>query len=203
MKNIIKSMFAIGLCSVLSLNTAMAQSVLSQNVPERSIGKSNAPQVDEWFSLTCIHCAKFDKDVFPLIKKNLIDTGKIRYVFHDFPMDNLGLIAAAVSRKLPETSYLPFIESLLSSQDYWAFGADPKNIYSKLKSEAALAGMNSQEFDTIVNDKEYLKTIIKESVDAHTEYHLNSTPSFKFPDGTIKSGEMSYDDFIKALKISP
>ena len=89
---------------------------------ERSIGKPDAQvTVTEWFSLTCTHCAHFAHDTMPQIKSDLIDTGKLRYVFHDFPLDQVALTAAMVARALPPERYEPFIAALFASQDRWAF----------------------------------------------------------------------------------
>lgn len=74
----------------------------------RQLGNPNAKVVvEEWFSLTCIHCAHFAENTFPQVKTNLIDTGKIRYVFHDFPTDQTATIAAMVARALPVDRYEP------------------------------------------------------------------------------------------------
>src|SRR5271165_6506029 len=62
----------------------------------------------EWYSMTCPHCARFAAEVFPQIKAQLIDTGKLKYVFGDFPLDQLALTAAMVARTLPADRYEPF-----------------------------------------------------------------------------------------------
>jgi hypothetical protein len=89
---------------------------------ERSIGKADAPVVvTEWFSMTCPHCAAFHIQAMPRIKAELIDTGKMRMVFRDFPLDQLALTAAMVARALPAERYEAFLGALLGSQDRWAF----------------------------------------------------------------------------------
>lgn len=182
-----------------SKKSIIDSSVKTTEISFRALGNKDAPRVDEWFSLTCSHCAVFSKNVFPEIKKNLIDTGKLYYVLHDFPMDHLGLVAAGVANKLPNDTYFPLVSALLSTQENWAFGATKDNLYGKLKTTVALAGVSSEEFDKIVNDKDYLTIIANETKDAMDKYGINSTPSFKFPNGKIISGEMSYDTFIKNL----
>ncbi|MCI1437883.1 MAG: DsbA family protein, partial [Acetobacter indonesiensis] len=116
----------------------------------RELGNPNAKiVVEEWFSLTCIHCAHFAENTFPLVKKNLIDTGKIRYVFHDFPTDQLATVAAMVARTLPPERYEAFAVSLLSSLDRWAYNQSAPPLES-LKKMAAFAGMPGDSFDNTV-----------------------------------------------------
>src|ERR1700750_1700233 len=113
---------------------------------ERFIGKPDAKvTVGEYFSLTCTHCAAFAAGTFPEIKKNLIDTGAVRWVFHDYPLDQVALTAAVVARYLPGDRYEPFINALFSTQNRWAFGRgnDPTEELWKM---AGLAGMNRGTF---------------------------------------------------------
>ena len=99
-------------------------------------------KVMEFFSLTCTHCAAFHKEIFPRVKRELVETGPIRMVWRDFPLDQLALAAAAVARSLPAERYEGFIGALLSSQDRWAFTrGDPTEELAKM---AALAGMRSR-----------------------------------------------------------
>ena len=85
---------------------------------DRSVGRADAPvTVMEFYSLTCPHCAAFYRETFPRIKSELIDTGKLRFVFWDFPLDQVALTAAMVARTLPPERYEPFTAALLASQD--------------------------------------------------------------------------------------
>ena len=54
---------------------------------DRVLGKATAPvTVIEYVSLTCPHCANFHKTLFPRMKKEFIDTGKVRYIVREFPI---------------------------------------------------------------------------------------------------------------------
>ncbi len=153
--------------------------------------------VEEWFSLTCTHCARFAQETFPEIKKNLVDTGKVRWVFKDFPLDRLALTAAMVARALPPERYEPFILALFNSQDRWAFaeGGDP---LKELWSMAALAGMNRATFDAAVGDTELQNWILENQKQAENKWTIDATPSFVV-NGKKYSGEMGYDAFVKLL----
>ena len=88
----------------------------------RSVGPATAPvTVTEFFSLTCGHCAAFHNQVWPQVKLELVNTGRIRMVWRDFPLDGVALAAAAIARALPEDRYEAFIGTLFQTQDRWAF----------------------------------------------------------------------------------
>lgn len=164
----------------------------------RMMGKADAKtEVREFFSLTCTHCAAFAQNTFPDVEKNLIDTGKVRWVFHDFPLDRVALQAAMVARALPPERYAPFVIALLSSQDRWAFtqGVDTKGEIWKL---AALAGLNRATFDAAWDDIALRDWIIAEQGADQKKYGIDSTPTFLI-NGQKQSGDMSYDAFAKLI----
>ena len=163
---------------------------------DRALGSPNARLVvQEWFSLTCTHCARFAQLVFPEVKAKLIDTGRIRYVYRDFPLDQVALTAAMVARALPPERYEPFVQSLFASQDHWAFSQanDPQ---AELAKMAALAGMPRDVFQRTVDDQGLRREILAEQDAGQAKYKIDSTPSFVFG-ARLHSGEMNYDTFLK------
>jgi protein-disulfide isomerase len=170
---------------------------------ERAIGSADAKVVvREFFSLTCPHCAAFHRDTMPRVHKELIDTGKLRMIFHDFPLDQLALTAAAVARSLPPERYEPFAAALLASQDRWAF-ARGVNATEEMWKMAALAGMPRATFDAALSDQA-LKTAILTAQDRDSKaYKIESTPSFVFNGPNAKdrteSGAKSYDEFARLV----
>ncbi|GBQ04812.1 thioredoxin domain-containing protein [Saccharibacter floricola] len=165
----------------------------------RIIGNPHAPVlVQEWFSLTCTHCAHFATDVFPEVRKKFIDTGKIRYQFHDFPLDQIGLIAAAVARSLPEERYEPFIMSLFSRLQQWAFSSnDP---IEHLRQEAALAGMAPSRFDAIRNDQTLAKALYEQSQNDGRIYSIQGTPYFRFNDKPFAQDPETIEKFAELVR---
>ncbi|RYI99312.1 MAG: DsbA family protein, partial [Acetobacteraceae bacterium] len=164
---------------------------------ERGIGNPEAPvKVMEFFSLTCTHCAAFHKEVFPRVKRELVETGAIRMIWRDFPLDQLALLASAVARSLPAERYEGFIGALLSSQDRWAFTrGDPT---AELAKMAALAGMAKPRFDEIVADAGLQRAILEQRMQAEKEFSVSATPSFSFQGkGTPRnqSGNMPFERF--------
>lgn len=165
---------------------------------ERTMGSPNAKvTVQEWFSLTCTHCAAFAKETFPEVKTKLIDTGKIRWVFRDFPLDRVALMAAMVARALPPEQYEPFIMALFNSQDRWAF-AQGVNSTEEVAKIAALAGMSRETFDKTINDQALQRFILNEQAEGEKKYSVDSTPTFII-NGKAYPGERSFDSFAKAV----
>jgi protein-disulfide isomerase len=165
---------------------------------ERAIGKPDAAvTVIEFFSLTCTHCAAFARGTMPQIKQELVDTGKVRFVYHDFPLDQVALTASMVARHLPVDRYDPFISALLASQDRWAF-ARGVNSNDELWKMAALAGMSRATFDQAIADDTLKTWILKQQQDDQTRWQINSTPSFVI-NGEKYTGEMNFDAFRKLV----
>jgi protein-disulfide isomerase len=161
---------------------------------ERSLGRADAPvTVIEYFSLTCGHCAAFHTQTWPQVKKDLVETGRMRMVFRDFPLDALALAGAAVARSLPAERYEPFISALLSSQDRWAFNrsADPREELFKL---AALAGMGRAQFDAAITDQSLARAILAARVAGQQEHNVSSTPTFVFGNRSVP-GNMAFGRF--------
>jgi protein-disulfide isomerase len=184
---------------------ALAQGLpgLEARMAERSLGQAGAPVVaTEWFSLTCPHCAAFHRDSLPRIRTELVDTGKVRLVFRDFPLDRVALYAAMVSRALPAERYEPFIGALFASQDRWAFNrqANPMDELAKL---AALAGMNRESFNAVVADQAFSAAILKGQEEADKTYKVDSTPSFIINGPKAKNrreaGGRTPEDFAKLV----
>ncbi|WP_408874494.1 thioredoxin domain-containing protein [Gluconobacter sp. OJB] len=165
----------------------------------RVIGSPDAKiMVDEWFSMTCSHCAHFAQEVFPQVRKNLIDTEKIRYRFHDFPLDQVALLASMVSRSLPADRYEAFVTDLLDHQDEWAFAQNIDPV-AELKKRAALFGVNSAEFDRINADNALREAIINKQDHDGAFLQIQGTPYFRINDVPVPNVVGSYDDFAKAV----
>lgn len=174
--------------------TPATESILAPRI----IGNPQAPVlVQEWFSLTCTHCAHFATEVFPSVRKQFVDTGKIRYQFHDFPLDEVALVAAAVARALPQERYEPFIMALFSSQQQWAFSSgDPME---HLRQEATLAGISPKMFNDIRQNKEIHKTFFDQSQQDQQRYSIQGTPYFRFNDNAFPQDPETIEKFAELV----
>jgi protein-disulfide isomerase len=165
---------------------------------DRTVGQHDAKvTVQEFFSLTCTHCADFANETFPQVRKQLIDTGKVFWVFRDFPLDQVALLAAQVARYLPPERYEPFILALFANQDRWAF-AEGVNSKDELWKTAALAGMSRTTFDKAVADTALRDWILQQRASAQKEWSIDSTPTFVI-NGKKYAGEMPYGEFVKLI----
>lgn len=182
-----------------SLPRARAEdSAPAAQLTPRTMGNPDAKiHVEEYFSLTCTHCAAFQRETFPEVKKNLIDTGKVFYVWHDFPLDQVALTAAVVARALPPDRYEPFVNVLLTTQDKWAFARDV-NSTDELAKLAALAGMPRATFDKAVSDDAMRRAILASQDEAQKKHDVNSTPTFLI-NGKPLVGAVDYATFLKAV----
>jgi len=167
----------------------------------RTLGSPSAPvTVTEYFSLTCPHCARFQREIFPQIKAKLVDTGKLQYQWSEYPLDQTALMASQVARYLPPDRYEPFIDALLQTQDRWAY-APGVNSTEELAKMAALAGMPRATFNQAIADTALRNAILTGEDQAQAILHVDSTPTFIFHGANgrsrTESGEMSYDEFAK------
>lgn len=153
--------------------------------------------VEEWFSFTCPHCADFALNDYPEIKAKLIDTGRVRYVWREYPRDKTDLAAALVARSLPPSRYEPFVMALFANQKHWAFdpGVDPMEELAKM---AGLAGLPRDAFDRAVNDDQLKAALLQAQSDAEQKYNIDSTPTF-IVNGKPHAGELNFAQFSALL----
>ncbi|WP_043361070.1 thioredoxin domain-containing protein [Belnapia sp. F-4-1] len=179
----------------LAAAPALAQPA-DPRLADRGVGRTDAPvTVTEFYSLTCSHCAAFHRNTFPEVKRDLIETGTLRLVWVDFPLDQLALAGACVARSLPPERYEGFIGALLANQDRWAFTrGDPREELAKM---AALAGMSRGKYDEVLADDGLKRAILTQRQQAEQQYNVSATPSFSFRGRKTvnQSGDMSFDRF--------
>jgi protein-disulfide isomerase len=164
---------------------------------DRIVGQMDAPiTIVEYASLTCPSCAAFHANTYPELKKQWIDTGKARLVFRHFPLDGLGLRAAAVSNCLEGDRHFGFIGILMKSMQQWSQAKDPVKALAQI---AALAGINQEQFDKCFNDEAEMNRILERRQEAANDYTVNSTPSF-LVNGQLIRGGLTFEDFDTLLK---
>ncbi|HZF75278.1 MAG TPA: thioredoxin domain-containing protein [Acetobacteraceae bacterium] len=174
---------------------ALAQTA-DPRLTERAAGQPDAAvTVIEYFSLTCGHCANFHRDTLPQVKRELIEPGRARLVFRDFPLDQVALTAAAVARSLPPERYEPFIGTLFQTQERWAFSQNPREELARM---AALAGMPRAAFDAAVADQALQRAILEMRLEGQRQHNVNSTPTFVFGNRTVP-GNIPFDRFASLV----
>jgi len=162
------------------------------------IGSADAPvTIIEYFSLSCPHCAQFHAGVLPQLKKDYIDTGKVRFIYRDFPLNKPALAAAILARCQSPLQYSAIIDYLFQTADQWLV-QDP---IPPLAQIAKTAGMDDQSFQACMEDSALREKVVGSRADASTKYNINSTPTFYI--NKIKvSGTQAYEKYqaiIEAL----
>lgn len=157
---------------------------------DMSMGPADAKvTVIEYASATCPHCAKFYKDVFPLLKAQYIDTNKIRFVFREYPLNDPALAAFMIARAAPKEAYFPLIDTFFGTLETWA-----QNPAEGLLNIAKQAGFTQQQFDAALKDEAMAKKILAIRADGE-KFGVDGTPTF-FINGEKLGGEQT----IEALK---
>jgi protein-disulfide isomerase len=181
---------------VLPSASALAQE--DPRLTERAIGRPDAPvTVLEFFSLTCGHCAAFSRDTHPRVKQELVDTGRIRLVYRDFPLDQLALAVAGLARSLPADRYSAFVSTLFATQDRWAFNRNA-DVRAELWKVSALAGMDRDTFDKAIVDAPLQRAILEQRAAAQREFNISSTPTFVFGSRVVP-GNIAFDRFASLV----
>lgn len=149
----------------------------------------------EYASLTCPHCARFHTSVLPDIKKEFVDTGKVRYVYRDFPLDRLALGAAMVARCAGRDSFFGFIDTFYAAQGQWSRASNP---ISALGNLAKLGGMSQTKFEACLKDVEVQNGILQQRLEASNEFKVQATPTV-FVNGARYGGGMTLDQMRTLL----
>ena len=158
-------------------STQVAQAA-EKNDPlsERVLGDPNAPiTILEYSSLTCPHCASFHANTLPQLKKDFIDTGKVKLVFRDFPFDRAALQASMLARCSNPERYFGFLDVLFKSQNKWAGASDPAQA---LAQTGKLAGVGDQQFKECLANEALANKLIERRLEAEQKYQVQSTPTF-------------------------
>lgn len=185
--------------ATLSATARAARADEDPRTADRAVGPADAKvTVQEYFSLTCTHCAAFQKETFPRVKTELIDAGKVRYIWRDYPLDQLALYAAMIARALPPERYEPFVSALLGTQDRWAF-VRTGNPMEELMKLSALAGMPRDIYDKTVRDEALKQFVLSEQATGEKKYNVNSTPTFVINEKPLP-GAVSYETFLQAVE---
>jgi protein-disulfide isomerase len=185
------------------ITEAMAQSAADVakpvSLPDMALGPANAPiTITEFASMTCPHCAAFNAEVFPKIKSTYIDTGKIRYVFREFPLDIKAAAGSMLSRCIAKddpAKYFAVTDLLFKQQTDWVV----KNTTETLSRIGKQAGLTQQAVDDCLKDQALLDKIVADQKFANEVLKVNSTPTF-FLNGEMIKGETSFEEFDKRIK---
>jgi len=185
------------------IGSAMAQSASDVakpvSLPDMALGPANAAvTITEFASMTCPHCAAFNAEVFPKIKSTYIDTGKIRYIFREFPLDIKAAAGSMLGRCIAKDDagkYFAVVDMLFKQQTDWVM----KDTTATLIRIGKQAGLSQQQVEDCLKDQALLNKIEADQKYAAEVLKVDSTPTF-FINGEKIKGETSFDEFEKRIK---
>ena len=184
-----------GITSAKAADADPAKLHEAPSLGDRVMGKADAPiTIVEYASATCSHCADFHAGTFVQLKKDYIDTGKVRFIFREFPFDDLALASFMLARCAPEDKYFPMLDVIFEKQQQWT----RNNPREELLKIAKLAGFTEESFDKCLKNEKVAKGIYDIRETAAKQFGVNSTPSF-FVNGKFLAGNAPIDKFKELI----
>jgi protein-disulfide isomerase len=164
---------------------------------EHVLGKADAPiTIIEYASLTCPHCAEFNKEIMPEFKAKYVETGKAKLIYRDYPLDQWALRASMLARCAPADRYFGFLDVLFQNQVTWATAKDPM---AALERIGKLGGVSSEQFNTCMQDRALQDAVLAQSLQGQKEFDVQGTPAI-IVNGKKIENPHSFADFDKILK---
>ena len=179
-------------------NSAQAASVLEVKEDDFIIGDKSAPiTVIEYSSLSCNHCANFHLNTLPQLIKEYVDTGKIKIVFRDFPLNYPALMGSLLLQCIDQDIRYDYLSALFILQSKWV---KPESEIAKkeLFKIVQTGGMTKDQFNECLNNKDLEQKILQGLIDAQNEFNVGTTPSFLI-NGTLLEGNKSIKSFKKII----
>ncbi len=151
--------------------------------------------VIEYASLTCPHCAAFHSQTYKRLKADYIDTGKIKFIYRDYPLGNEALSASIIARCGGEDKFLAFIDLFLTQQERWTRSAD---WMGELQKMARFGGLTADKINACLADQELGQSVVNRTRAASQVFRVNSTPTVII-NGDVYSGGRDFRSMSQAL----
>lgn len=193
--------FDIGFASTLrAQGAAPAELMVPPELGDMALGNPNAGvTVIEYASLWCSHCGQFYKKVYPELKKRYIDTGKINFIFREFPLNDRGAVGSLLARCAAKTGgkdrFFAMVDVLFEQQENWAYVKDP---VPPLLALAKQAGFTEQGFKDCLADQKVLAALEAEQNRAGSKFGVTSTPTL-FVNGKRLQGALSIEELAREI----
>ena len=167
-------------------------------VTEMILGDVNAPiEIIEYASMTCPHCANFHSDVYPQLKENYIETGKVKFVFREVYFDKYGMWASMIARCAGPDRFFGVIDQMFEKQKTWSRAGNDLAIVTELSKIGKLAGLGDDQINACLQDADNLRNLVGWYKANMEEHKISGTPSF------VNDGEMvsnrSYEELSALL----
>jgi protein-disulfide isomerase len=195
------ALVAVGLLSLagvaMAQNEAVALVAKPVSLPDMALGQAKAPiTIVEYSSLTCPHCADFEENVFPMLQSKYIDTGKVRFVSREFPLDIKAAAASMLARCAADGDAPKYFEA--TTMLFKAQGPLMERTTDTLKAVGGRFGMSEQAVEACVKDQALLDKLTADQKFAFDELKVDATPTF-FINGERLKGAMAFEELDKKL----
>jgi protein-disulfide isomerase len=179
--------------SVVPVDQLMAENAL----PDVPLGKDDAPiTIVEYASMTCSHCAAFYATTFPDLKSKYIDTGKVRFILREFPLDPLATAGFMLARCAGPDKRNAMVDLLFAQQKNWAFTEKPIEALANLVKQT---GMTQEAFEACLKDQALYEKVNEVRNRAAEKFGINATPTF-FINGRKQTGEITPEKLDELLQ---
>ena len=180
------------------LTPIYGESALDITEKDFVIGNEDAKiTIIEYASLSCSHCADFHTNTLETLKKEYIDTGKVKMVFRDYPFNYPALLGSMVLRCIPENYRYDYMNALFKLQPDWVNKKNKKTIQELYKIMQS-GGMTKDEYDACIYNTELENEILKGVMEAQNQFNIKSTPSFII-NGKLIEGNKSIKEFRQII----
>lgn len=195
----ISAVAAAAALSITSCNSSGTGSTVEGDMVQ---GDANAPvTVIEYASVTCSVCGAWHTQVYPEFKAQYIDTGKVRYVFREFPTPPFDIAAAGflLARCAGEDRYFQIIDAIMHSQQEWQQGTPPRQSLLRI---AQSAGFSQEQFNACVTDENSVRAL-EERIQLGRRDGVTGTPTFfvngrQISDPTLEGLSAAIDPLLPA-----
>ena len=192
-----KKIIYILLFSFLSINSFAGENYKLSDITE---GNENAKiKIYSYQSLTCPHCAIFHAKIYPLLKKDYIDTGIVKIYFKHFPLDLAALNAAKIVQCVSKEKRISFLDHLYKTQESWKRGEKIEDINQNLKKSVKQFGLNEDDFDKCLAFEDVENYILNSRIEAVKKFKIKSTPTIVINDKIFKDA-LEYNNLKKILE---
>jgi len=175
---------------------AVTELMAPNALPDIVEGKASAPvTIVEYASMTCGHCAAFHREIYPVIKKDYIETGKVKFILREFPLDEVATAAFMLARSLGPDKRDAAVDLLFAQQKNWAFTDSPLD---GLASVLKQTGIGQSRLEEVLKDTKLQQDVNAVRDRAAEKFEIRATPTF-FINGVKFTGEMKTADLDKII----
>lgn len=189
--------------AVLRMNPVIAQASLMQQLlepgplPDKVFGRLDAPvTVVEYASITCHFCMKFHSETWPSLKEKYVDTGKVRFIMREFPLDPLATAGFMLARCAGDDKWYPVLDLLYRTKESWGHSQNPADA---LLQTLRQAGFTKDSFEACLKNDELYTGVRAVAEKGSKTFGVNSTPTF-FINGEKKTGALTLAEFDTILE---